>query len=247
MAANPSGASFSGLRALFLNCTLTRSPQASHTERLIDCARAIMERQGVNVEVLRPVDAQLAYGIYPDMREHGWEKDEWPPLMQKVRAADILVLGTPIWQGAQSSVCTQVIERLYASSSELNDKEQYLYYGKVAGCLVTGNEDGAQNCGRSVQYSLNALGYLIPPQALAYWVGDAGPGPSYLDPDSNSRDNDFTNRSLTFMAWNLMHLARMLKAQGGIPVHGNQVPAWKRGRHFGHPFYPADSSDAASR
>lgn len=231
---------FAGLRALFLNCTLTRTPADSHTERLIDCARAIMEAQGVAVEVRRPVDSALAFGIYPDMREHGWETDQWPPILQKVRAADILVLGTPIWLGAYSSVCAQVMERLYASSAELNGKDQYVYYGKVGGCLVTGNEDGAQHCGRAVQYALNALGYLIPPQALSYWVGDAGPGPSYLDPDSASRDNDFTNRSLTFMVWNLMHMAAMMKAQGGIPARGNQVEAWKAGQHFGHPFYPPD-------
>lgn len=237
---------FTDLRALFLNCTLTRSPKPSHTERLIDCARVIMEQQGVTVHVLRPVDYALAHGIYPDMCEHGWSMDDWPQLMQLVQAADILVLGTPIWQGETSSVCTQVIERLYASSAEQNDKGQYLYYGKVGGCVVTGNEDGAQNCGRAVQYALNALGYLIPPQALAYWVGAAGPGASYLDPGSDSRDNDFTNRSLTFMAWNLMHLAKLLKQQGGIPVHGNQVDAWKNGRHFGHPFYPPDGEDPAS-
>lgn len=242
MAADIPSPGFSGLRALFLNCTLTRSPKPSHTERLVDCARAIMAQQGAAVEVLRPVDYHLAFGIRPDMREHGWAQDDWPALMQKVKAADILVLATPIWQGAHSSVCAQVIERLYASSSELNDQDQYLYYGKVGGCLVTGNEDGAQHCGRAVQYALNALGYLIPPQALAYWVGDAGPGPSYLDPESNSRDNDFTNRSLTFMTWNLLHLAQLLKVQGGIPARGNQVSAWQQGQHSGHPFYAKDAS-----
>ena len=97
-------------------------------------------------------------------------------------AADILVLCTPIWLGEKSSVCTQVIERLYGNSHLLNDAGQYAYYGRVGGCLVTGNEDGVKHCAMNVLYSLQHLGYVIPPQADAGWIGEAGPGPSYLDP-----------------------------------------------------------------
>ena len=59
----------------------------------------------------------------------------------------------------------------------------------------------------NVLYSLQHLGYTIPPQADAGWIGEAGPGPSYLDPGSGGPENDFTNRNTTFMTWNLMHLA----------------------------------------
>ncbi len=79
---------FSDLKALFLNCTLKRSPELSHTEGLIKISRAIMEKNGVAVEVLRPVDFNLAYGVYPDMTQHGWERDDWPEIYGKVRAAD---------------------------------------------------------------------------------------------------------------------------------------------------------------
>ena len=92
-------------------------------------------------------------------------------------AADILVLCTPIWLGEKSSVCTQVIERLYGNSHLLNDAGQYAYYGRVGGCLVTGNEDGVKHCAMNVLYSLQHLGYVIPPQADAGWIGEAGPGP----------------------------------------------------------------------
>ena len=132
----------------------------------------------------------------------------YPVLM----AADVLVIGTPIWLGDKSSVCTRVIERLYAGSSELNDAGQYAYYGRVGGCIVTGNEDGVKHCAMNVLYSLQHLGYVIPPQADAGWIGEAGPGPSYLDPGSGGPNNDFTNRNTTFMTWNLLHLARLLKA-----------------------------------
>lgn len=233
---------FSGLKALFLNCTLKRSPESSHTERLIDCARAIMAQQGVQVDILRPVDFRIAFGVSPDMTAHGWAHDDWPELQRRVMAADILVIGTPIWLGEKSSVCTQVMERLYANSGEQNGKGQYLYYGRVGGCLVTGNEDGAKHCARDILYGLSHLGFTVPPQADAYWVGEAGPGASYLDEGSGARENDFTNRNVTFMAWNLMHMARLLREQGGIPAWGNMVSAWKDGRHFGHPFYPPDQA-----
>lgn len=226
---------FSGLRALFINCTLKRSPELSHTEGLIAVSRTIFEKHGVHVEVLRAVDHELAPGVYPDMTERGFERDDWPALAKKVLAADVFVLATPIWLGDKSSVCTRVIERLYSMSGQLNDEGQYVYYGRVAGCLVTGNEDGVKHCAMNVLYSLQHLGFTIPPQADAGWVGEAGPGPSYLDPGSGGPENEFTNRNTTFMTWNLMHLAKMLKAMGGVPAHGNQRSAWDAGCRFDNP------------
>ncbi|HUR79046.1 MAG TPA: NAD(P)H-dependent oxidoreductase [Acidimicrobiales bacterium] len=226
---------FSALSALFVNCTLKKSPEQSHTQGLIDIACEIMTRQGVSVEEVRAVDHDIATGVWPDMTEHGWDKDDWPQVHERVMATDILVICTPIWLGEKSSVCTRVIERLYANSSVLNDQGQYAYYGRVGGCLVTGNEDGVKHCAMNILYSLQHLGYVIPPQADAGWVGEAGPGPSYLDPGSGGPENDFTNRNTTFMAWNLMHLARVLKEEGGIPAHGNQRASWDAGCRFDFP------------
>ena len=101
----------------------------SHTRGLIDISKAIMEKSDVSVEVIRPVDFDVAYGVYPDMREQGWEKDQWPQIYEKVKAAQILVVTSPIWLGEKSSVCNKVIERLYSSSGDLNDHGQYAYYG----------------------------------------------------------------------------------------------------------------------
>lgn len=224
---------FSGLRAMFINCTLKRSPEPSHTQGLIEASAAIMREQGIQVEVLRAVDHPIATGVQPDMREHGWEQDAWPDIFPRVLDSDILVLAGPIWLGDNSSVMRQVIERLYAHSSDLNDVGQYVYYGRVGGCLITGNEDGVKHCSMNVLYSLQHLGYTIPPSADAGWVGEAGPGPSYLDPDSGGPENDFTSRNATFMTWNLMHMARLLEESGGIPAHGNLSPAWENGTRFG--------------
>jgi multimeric flavodoxin WrbA len=214
---------FSDLNALFLNCTLKRSPDLSHTQGLIDISSAIMEKNGVTVEALRPVDFDIAYGVYPDMTTQGWDIDDWPKIYEKVKQAHILVITSPIWLGEKSSVCTKVIERLYASSGDLNEHGQY---------AITGNEDGAKHCSMNILYSLQHLGYVIPPQADAGWLGEAGPGPSYLDPESGGPENEFTNRNTTFMTWNLMHLARMIKDAGGIPAHGNQRSEWDAGCRF---------------
>jgi multimeric flavodoxin WrbA len=214
---------------VFVNCTLKPSPGSSHTQGLLDRSIGIMQRNGVAVDVIRAVDHDLPPGVYPDMRDHGFATDDWPDLFEQVMAANILVLGTPIWLGEKSSVCTRVIERLYGNSAELNEAGQYAYYGRVGGCIVTGNEDGVKHCAMNVLYSLQHLGFAVPPQADAGWIGAVGPGPSYLDEGSGGPENDFTNRNTTFMTWNLLHLARMLRDEGGFPAHGNQRRGWDAG------------------
>jgi multimeric flavodoxin WrbA len=226
---------YSDLTALFINCTLKRAPEPSHTQALMNVAIGVMEAQGVTVDQERAVDLELAPGVQPDMTEHGAERDDWPALFERVLAADILVLGAPIWLGEKSSVSTRVIERLYSNSGQLNDAGQWIYYGRAGGCIITGNEDGAKHCAMNILYSLQHLGYVIPPQADSGWLGEAGPGPSYSDPGSGGPQNEFTQRNTVFMAWNLMHIAAMLKRAGGIPAYGNQRAVWDAGATFDHP------------
>jgi len=228
------GFDFSDLRAVYINCTLKRSPELSHTQGLMDRSIRLMRDQGVHVDSLRLIDQDVATGVYPDMREHGWPTDGWPDVVWPlVDGADILVVGGPLWLGDNASVARQLIERLYAMSSLYNEKGQYIYYGKVAGALITGNEDGVKHAAMSTLYSLQHIGYTIPPAADAGWIGEVGPGPSYLDEGSGGPENDFTNRNTTFMTWNLMHLARLLKDAGGIPAYGNLRQEWNSGERFG--------------
>lgn len=229
----PDARDFADLKAVYLNCTLKRSPEVSNTQGLIDKSVAIMAAQGVTVDQFRIVDHDVATGVYDDMTEHGAASDGWPPILAEVLAADILVLGMPIWLGDKSSVATRVIERLYGHSGEFNDKGQWAYYGRTGGCLVTGNEDGVKHCAMNVLYSLQHIGYVIPPQADAGWIGEVGPGPSYLDPRSGGPENDFTNRNISFMTWNLLHTARLLKDAGGFPAGGNSRADWDAGRRYG--------------
>ena len=238
-------ASYDDLSAVYVNCTLKRSPATSHTQHLLDHSATIMERAGAEVTHIRAVDHDIAFGMSPDMSEvaaadGGVATDDWPAIERQVLDADILVIGTPIWLGEKSSVATMVIERLYSWSSETNDKGQYLYYGKTGGVVVTGNEDGVKHCAANICYALAHIGYTIPPQPDCGWIGEIGPGPSYGDHVEGSDvplgfDHEFTMKNTTFMTWNLLHTARMLKDNGGVPAFGNVGARWNEGERWGYP------------
>ncbi|MFQ6547858.1 flavodoxin family protein [Aestuariibius sp. 2305UL40-4] len=227
--------SFEGLKALYVNTSLKRQASESHTKLLMNASSAIMEKNGVAVEHVHLLDHRVPPGVYPDMTEHGWARDDWPMLWEKVLATDILVIGTPLWLGEESSVCRVLIERLYGMGGELNDRGQSVFYGKTGGCVITGNEDGIKHAAMTIGFALSHLGFTIPPQADCGWIGEAGPGPSYGDEVEGAPagfDNEFTNRNLTIMTWNLMHLAAMLKAAGGYPSEGNDRRGWKAGCRY---------------
>ena len=117
-------------------------------------------------------------------------------------------------------------------SGKQNDKGQYLYYGKAGGCIITGNEDGVKHCAMGILYALQHIGYSVPPQADSGWIGEVGPGASYLDKESNAKNNDFTNRNTTFMTYNLMHLAKMLQSNSGYSEYGNSRGDWDQGSRW---------------
>lgn len=225
--------SFQTLKAFFLNCSITPQREASHTQLLMNRVSGVLEAEGVSVKHVYMRDHTVAVGMFADGAEIG-ETDEWPEIQAHIMDADILVLGTPIWLGVKSSLATLAIERMYASSGTQNEKGQYAYYGKTGGCIITGNEDGIKHCSMDILYALQHIGYTIPPQADCGWIGEAGPGPSYGDTKWKGEtlaapagyENEFTNRNATFMAWNLMHMAALLKENGGIPAQGNVADDW---------------------
>ncbi|MGY0799559.1 flavodoxin family protein [Lysobacter sp. A286] len=230
-------ADYTDLSAVFINTSLKKDGAGSHTRALMSVSEKIMEKNGVQVEHIHFLDHQVAFGVQPDMTEHGWGRDDWPKLWKKISKAEILVVGTPIWLGEESSVCRVLIERLYAMSGLLNAKGQSIFYGKTGGAVVTGNEDGIKHSSMTILYALQHLGYTIPPQADCGWIGEAGPGPSYGDKSEQGPigfDNEFTQRNTTIMTWNLLHMARMLKDAGGFPNHGNDREAWEAGSRFDH-------------
>lgn len=210
------------LKALFLNCTLKRSPRVSNTQALIDKVIALMEPLGVVSEAIRVVDHDVAFGVSADEGEG----DGWPPIYARVREADILVIGTPIWFGVRGSVCQQVIERLDASYDEGDpDTGQFPLYGKVAGVIVTGNEDGAHDAAATTLYNLSHLGCTVPPNSDCYWVGDAGPGRSYIDAGGDK--HMYTNKIARYLAHNTVYMARLLR-KNPIPTNLNRLIAEAR-------------------
>ena len=220
-------AGYDDLRAVVFNGSLKRGPEESHTDGLLRIPLGIFRQLGVRVDEVRTADRVIPPGVWPDMREHGYDADEFPEIYQSlVEPADIIILAGPIWLGDQSSLTRLIVERLYAYSGETNDLGQWSYYGKVGGALTTGNEDGGKHVNAQLLYALQHIGLTVPPQAETYWVGEAGPGPSYLDPDAGGERNAWTTRNAVFMAWNLLHMARMLKDAGGIPGHGTSADDW---------------------
>ena len=218
---------YDDLRAVIFNGTLKRSPEPSQTDGLVAIPLGIFERLGVRVDEIRTVDHQIPPGVWPDMTEHGWDRDDFPAIYRElVEPADIILLAGPIWLGDQASMTRLIIERLYAYSGELNERGQWSYYGKVGAAITTGNEDGGKHVSAQLLYALQHIGLTIPPQSDAYWVGEAGPGPSYLDGDEGGQANAWTTRNATFLAWNVLHLARLLKDAGGLPAHGNAATEW---------------------
>jgi multimeric flavodoxin WrbA len=232
----PADLDYGALRALFINCTLKRSPESSHTDRLIGAVARLMRTNGVEIDELRAIDHRIATGMSPDMTEEGWGEDEWPAIFERVKAADILVLGTPLWLGEKTSVCTRVVERLYSSSGEYNPKGQFTFVDKVAGWIVTGNEDGVKHTSMNLAFSLSHLGYTIPPNPDCGWIGEIGPGASFGDEGEVGYDNEFTHRNVSLMTWNLLHLAAILRQrEGGIPAWGTAMREWRAGERFGTP------------
>lgn len=229
---------YDDLTALLVNCSLTPDRERSHTDRLLDVVDHLMSGAGVQVDRLHVMNHDIAPGVQPDMCELGRDSDEWPELWPRVEAADILVLGTPLWLGEESSECRRFIERLYAMSGQLNEAGQSVYYGKVGGAVVTGNEDGVKHTSMSLLFALQHLGLMIPPQADVGWLGPIGPGPSYGDPREGQEpvgfDSAFTRKNATIMSWNLMHTADLLRRAGGLPAYGNDRNALADGEKFGY-------------
>lgn len=194
------------LRAVILNCTLKNSPDVSNTQALIDKVVELMIPLGVVSEVIRVIDHRIAFGVSSDEGEG----DEWPKILAKLKSADIIIIGTPLWFGVRSSVAQLVIERLDGTYEEADSGTgQFPLYGKVAGVIVTGNEDGAHHAAATTLFNLTHLGCAVPPNADCYWTGEAGPGPSYIEAGGDR--HLYTNRTARYLAHNVAFFARLLK------------------------------------
>lgn len=194
------------IRALFLNCSLKASTSWSNTQALIDKVAEQLEKLGVETESIRVVDHHVAFGAAMDEGEG----DGWPQILERVRAADILIVASPIWIGERSSVAKLVAERLDATTYQIDGRNQHELYGKVGGAVVVGESDGGQSAIKSILYDLSIAGLTIPPNSDVYWVNEAGLGGPYLE--SQGDTCYFVNERVRWMAYNLTYMARLLKA-----------------------------------
>lgn len=194
------------MKAVTLNCTLKYHPDTSNTQALIDKVHGLLNDLGTETETVRLTDYNIRFGVSSDEGRG----DEWPQVLAKIKEADIVIIGTPIWFGVRSSVAQLALERLDGTYNEADPENgQFPLYGKVGGCIITGNEDGAHDAASTTLFNLSHLGCTIPPNVDCYWVGDAGPGPSYLE--AGGDQHAYTNRTARWMAHNLVYFARLLK------------------------------------
>ncbi len=195
------------LSAVALNCTLKPSPAKSSCELLLSHVLAALADHDVEGEILRVVD----FDVHPGVSSDEGEGDQWPQLRRRILEADILVLGTPIWMGHPSSVCQRVLERCDAFLAETDDLGRMVSYDRVAGVAVVGNEDGAHHVFAELAQGLSDVGFTIPAEGSAYWVGEAMQGVDFNDMHPTPEK---TAQSAATLARNLAHLARALTAAG---------------------------------
>jgi multimeric flavodoxin WrbA len=194
------------MRAVVLSCTLKPSPAASNTEALARVVVDALAGDGVESELVRVVDHEVKPGVESDMGDG----DEWPGIRAKLLSAEILVVASPTWLGRPSSVAQRVLERMDAMLSEEDDEGQPVAYNRVAGVVVTGNEDGAHHVISEIAGALIDIGYTIPGQSWTYWNRGPGPGDDYLDTDEGNEWAESTGRAA---AANLVAVARALQAR----------------------------------
>jgi len=192
------------LRIFAFNCTLKPSPAQSSTDKLLDEILAGFKQYGGEGEIVRAVD----FNIKPGVSSDEGAGDDWPALRKKVLAADVFVVGTPIWLGQPSSVCKRMLERMDAFLSETDDQERMPPYGRVGLVAVVGNEDGAHHVSAEVFQALNDAGFSLAPNAMTYWVGEAMGRKDYKDLKTSPKT---TTRATAMMVAAAAHLAGVLK------------------------------------
>jgi multimeric flavodoxin WrbA len=194
------------LKALALNGTLKPSStkDKSSTEKMLQLIADEFSAHDVQTEILRLAD----YDIKPGVTSDEGDGDAWPEIRGKILAADILVVGTPIWLGQPSSVCKRALERMDAFLEETDDNGRMVSYGKVAAVAVVGNEDGAHHVSAELFQAMNDVGFTLAANAVSYWVGEAMANKNFVD---FKKPPETVTTMVSMLARNTVHLATLLK------------------------------------
>jgi multimeric flavodoxin WrbA len=163
------------IRVLVLNASLKHGPELSNTEELTGQVIESMKLHGpVEAEIIRLADMNIPVGLsYSEGPD-----DQWPGIVDKLKAAHVVIFATPIWWGGRSSLMQRVIERLDALDEEYLATGRSALLNKVAGVVITGGEDGAQATLGSILDVLTFMNFTIPPQCCVYWIGELGTRPN---------------------------------------------------------------------
>lgn len=204
----------SALRALVLNASLKHGNEISNTQEVADLVLENMAPHGVASESVRLSDHRLPVGL--GFREA--DDDEWPHLVEKIRAADIVIFATPVWWGGRSSLMQRLIERLDALDEEYIATGRSALYNKVAGIVITGSEDGALHTMGTIMMVLTWMGFTLPPECCAYWVGEVGQPPS--EDRATRLQNEATKHMAKNLARNLVFYAQLLNQNPLLPNQG---------------------------
>lgn len=194
------------ITALGLNCTLSRSPTASSTQKMLDLVLEALAERDVRCDSVRLVDCNIPAGVQAS-RGAG---DDWPSIRAAIRRADLLVVATPIWMGQGSSLMQRMFERMDATFGEENDQGQLWTFSKVAIACVVGNEDGAHHVCSQAYQALTDLGFTIPGGGGAYWVGTAMGDKDFKDLASIPRN---LRKNIRILATHAVHLAGLLQSR----------------------------------
>lgn len=195
------------LTALAFNATLKPSASAekSSTEALLELIVRELGNHDVRTETIRLADHDIKPGVTSDEGKG----DAWPVIREKILSADILLFGTPIWLGQPSSVSKRALERMDAFLDETDEQGRMVSYGKVAAVAVVGNEDGAHHVSAEIFQALNDVGFTIPANAVAYWVGEAMGSTNFVD---LSETPEAVETMISMLVRNTVHLAALLKS-----------------------------------
>ena len=194
-------------RVLVLNASLKHRGTLSNTEELAAAVIENMKRHGtVESEILRLSDQTIPVGL--GFREG--DDDDWPDIVDKIKAADVVIFATPIWWGGRSSLMQRVIERLDSLDEDYISSGRSVLYNKVAGIVITGSEDGAQAVLGSIMEVLTFMCFTLPPECCAYWVGEVGK--PVKEETASRRMNQATQHMAMNLGRNLMYYAGLLKA-----------------------------------
>lgn len=195
------------MKALLINCTLKPGPEKSNTEALAEVVADALREEAVEVASVRAVDHSIPPGVETEMGEG----DEWPGIRAQILDSEILLFATPhLARPSLEHRPTGAGADGDAMIAETDDSERPVAYNRVAGVVVTGNEDGAHHVISEVSGALGDIGFTIPGQAWTYWNKGPGPGEDYSETEEGHEWSHSTGRAA---AANLLAVSRALESK----------------------------------